>query len=89
MSTVTALYGVVYLASGGLQSASLHPTALDKIRHLEAPRAPAQPEAAPAYDLPTFVEHISNLEVKEKGTAVFQARVEPSKDPTMKIGMAA
>ena len=86
---MTALYCFVYLASGGLQSASLHPTALDKIRHLEAPRAAPQPEAAPTYDLPTFVEHISDLGVKEKGTAVFEARVEPSKDPTMKIGTVA
>jgi hypothetical protein len=29
---------------------------------------------------------LRNLELKEKETAVFEARVEPAKDPTMKIG---
>jgi hypothetical protein len=38
------------------------------------------------YDLPTFTQHLRNLEVKEKGTAVLECRVEPAKDPTMKIG---
>ena len=38
------------------------------------------------YDLPTFTQHLCNLEVKEKGTAVLMCRVEPAKDPTIKIG---
>ena len=72
--------------SGGLQSTSLHPTALDKIRHLEAPRVDPQQETAPTFGNPTFTQHLNNLEVVEKGTVVFEARVEPAKDPTMKIG---
>lgn len=77
---------VFCLESGNLQSASIHPTALDKIRQLEAPRAAAQAEAMPEYDLPTFTEHLKNMEVEEKSTVILEAKVEPSKDPTMKIG---
>ena len=72
--------------SGGLQSSSLHPTALDKIKHLEAPRIDPQQEIAPTFGNPTFTQHLNNLAVAEKGTAVFQARLDPAKDPTMKIG---
>ena len=90
MSSKTALYYVppVCPVSGGLQSTSLHPTALDKIRHLEAPRVDPQQETAPTFGNPTFTQHLNNLEVVEKGTVVFEARVEPAKDPTMKIGKA-
>ena len=88
MSSKTAQYYVppVCPVSGGLQSTSLHPTALDKIRHLEAPRVDPQQETAPTFGNPTFTQHLNNLEVAEKGTVVFEARVEPAKDPTMKIG---
>ena len=72
--------------SGGLQSSSLHPTALDKIRHLEAPRVDSPPDTVPAFGNPTFTQHLNNLEVVEKGRVVFEASVEPAKDPTMKIG---
>ena len=72
--------------SGGLQSTSLHPTALDKIKHLEAPRIDPQQEIAPTFGNPTFTQHLNNLAVAEKGTAVFRAKLDPAKDPTMKIG---
>ena len=72
--------------SGGLQSSSLHPTALDKIKHLEAPRIDPQQEIAPTFGNPTFTQHLNNLAVAEKGTAVLEARLDPAKDPTMKIG---
>ena len=87
MGSKTALYvSPVCPVSGGLQSTSLHPTALDKIRHLEAPRVNTQQETAPTFGNPTFTQHLNNLEVVEKGRVVFEARVEPAKDPTMKIG---
>ena len=87
MSSKTALYvPPVCPVSGGLQSTSLHPTALNKILHLEAPRVNTQQETAPTFGNPTFTQHLNNLEVVEKGSVVFEARVEPAKDPTMKIG---
>ena len=82
---MTALY-VCCIASGGLQSSSLHPEALARIRSLEVPRPTAQQEPGPLYGQPTFTKHLNNLDVEEKSTVVFEAQVEPAKDPTMKIG---
>ena len=71
--------------SGWLQGKTQHPGALDKIRDLETPRAKvSDPEVK--YEHPTFTQHLRNLELPEKETAVLEARVEPAKDPTMKIG---
>ena len=72
--------------SGWLQGKTQHPAALDKIRDLESPRVARVSDPEVRYDLPTFTQHLCNLEVKEKGTAVLMCRVEPAKDPTMKIG---
>ena len=63
-----------------------HPGALDKIRDLESPRVKVSSDPEVNYDHPTFTAHLANLEVAEKGTAVLECRVEPAKDPTMKIG---
>ena len=38
------------------------------------------------FDMPTFTEHLNNIEIKEKDQAVFQCKVEPTSDPTIKIG---
>ena len=44
-------------------------------------------EAEVKYDLPTFTDHLNNLSLKEKERAVFECKVQPAQDPTMKIGM--
>ena len=59
---------------------------MDKIRDLEAPKVKVLSESETDYGIPTFTQHMNNLEVTEKGTAVFECRVEPCKDPSMKIG---
>ena len=71
---------------GWLQESSHHPTAIDKIRQLETPRLRSEPELETVYDHPTFTKHLNNIELTEKGTAVFECQVEPSKDPSLRIG---
>ena len=66
---------------------TLNPQAMDKIGKLEAPKAKITQDLEVVYDSPIFTEHLNNLTVKEKGTAVFQCKLQPSNDPTMKIGM--
>ena len=39
------------------------------------------------YDIPTFTQHLNDLDVEEKGTAIFECKVEPTTDPAMKIGI--
>ena len=63
--------------------------ALDKINKLEAGKAPAAEAMEVEYDMPTFTTHLNNVDVKEKGTAVLQCKVEPLNDPTMKIGLSS
>ena len=38
------------------------------------------------YTIPTFTQHLNDLDVKENGTAIFECKVEPTNDPAMKIG---
>ena len=71
---------------GWLQENTHHPSAIDKIRELETPRMRSEPELETVYDHPTFTKHLNNIELTEKGTAVFECQVEPSKDPSLRIG---
>ncbi|CAL4067925.1 unnamed protein product, partial [Meganyctiphanes norvegica] len=64
---------------------SVRPEALSKIAHLEAPRAGPQSPGEPDYQGPAFITHLNNVECHESDTAHFECRVEPAKDPTMKI----
>lgn len=66
---------------------SVHPDALPKLARLEQPRGSAKTPDEPAFDVPMFITHLNNVECNESETAHFECRVEPSKDPTMKIGM--
>lgn len=77
-----------HVESGWLQGGTQHPGAVDKIKELENPKVKvSEPEVR--FDHPTFTEHLNNVEIKEKETAVFQCKIEPSQDPTMKIGIIA
>ena len=71
---------------GWLQENTHHPSAIDKIRQLETPKLRSEPELETVYDHPTFTKHLNNIEITEKGTAVFECQVEPSKDPSLRIG---
>ncbi|KAK8746938.1 hypothetical protein OTU49_016904 [Cherax quadricarinatus] len=64
---------------------SVHPEALSKIAQLEKPpEGPGSPEE-PTFDVPVFISHLNNVECREGDNAHFECRVEPSRDPTMKI----
>lgn len=65
---------------------SVRPEALPKLAKLEQPRGVPREESEPVYDLPVFITHLNNVECWEGDTAHFECNVEPSKDPTMKIG---
>ena len=75
------------LESGWLQGNTQHPGAIGKIQDLEAPKQRPLNTLDPIYDLPTFTQHLNNIEVKERSTAIFECKVEPVKDPSMKIGI--
>ena len=74
------------IESEGLQLNPQHPMAIDKLKQLEAPKVKIDLEEETVYEHPTFTKHLNDLEVNEHGTAVFECHVEPSKDPSMKIG---
>ena len=72
--------------SGWLQENTQHPSAIAKIRALETPKVRGETEVEPVYDHPTFTRHLNNVQLTEKGTAVFECQVEPSRDPALHIG---
>ncbi|CAG2104737.1 unnamed protein product, partial [Medioppia subpectinata] len=70
--------------SENLDFRSLHPESWQRIQEFEAFR-PTKAEI-PEFEteLPNFVSHLNDLNLKEGETAHFECRVEPSSDPTMK-----
>ena len=74
------------IESSWLQEKTQHPDAMTKIQELEAPKAKSDNELDAKFDHPTFTSHLNNIEVAEHGTAIFECKVEPFKDPTLKIG---
>ena len=74
------------LESSWLQEQTQHPSAVDKIRNLEAPKTIPYNEDEVNYGVPTFTSHLNNVEIFEHGTAVLECKVEPFKDPSLKIG---
>ncbi|KAK3888336.1 hypothetical protein Pcinc_007597 [Petrolisthes cinctipes] len=64
---------------------SSHPDALPKIAELEQQVTVTKAMIEPTYDVPVFISHLNNVECREGDTAHFECKVEPSKDPTMKI----
>ncbi|XP_022670614.1 titin-like isoform X6 [Varroa destructor] len=72
--------------SSGLLLGSLQPESLERIREMEAYQAPTPREIAePVFEMPVFVSHINDLELTEGQHARFECRVEPAKDPTLKV----
>ena len=67
---------------------SVHPGALPKIAKLEEPAPGREAPGEPTFDVPVFISHLNNVECREGDTAHFECKVEPSRDPTMKIGNA-
>ena len=65
---------------------SVRPEALSKIARLEEPRAGPKGQDEKVYEAPVWISHLNNVECQESENAHFECRVEPSRDPTMKIG---
>lgn len=74
------------LESDWLHLQTQHPSSIEKIRDLETPKMQEKSDDDTIYTIPTFTQHLNDLEVKENGTAIFECKVEPSSDPAMKIG---
>ena len=66
---------------------SQRPDALPAIAQLELGRGPAEPPSPDiTFELPVFVSHLNNVQCNENERVSFECRVEPAKDPNMKIG---
>uniref|UniRef100_A0A182TG18 Ig-like domain-containing protein n=1 Tax=Anopheles melas TaxID=34690 RepID=A0A182TG18_9DIPT len=72
-------------ASHWLLGDTMHPSSVQKIQDLEAPRMNLRDVPEDQFESPVFVDHLNNVEIKEGENAHFECRVEPSKDPTMQI----
>lgn len=65
---------------------TMHPDALKKIADLETPQTQSVQTTEPVFEVPMFISHLNDVECREGDNAHFECRVEPSRDPTMKIG---
>lgn len=65
---------------------SLRPEALPLIDALEKPQEGKPEIPEPTFEGPVFISHLNNVECKEGDNAHFECKVEPAKDPTLKIG---
>jgi hypothetical protein len=72
-------------AHGWLLGQALRPEALAKIAALEEQQVREMVEQEADFESPVFITHLNNVECREGETAHFECRVQPSKDPTMKI----
>lgn len=63
-----------------------HPEALPYIEALEEPKIERKDFVEPVFESPAFISHLNNVECKENDKVRFECRVEPAKDPTLKIG---
>ncbi|XP_054706308.1 titin-like isoform X2 [Uloborus diversus] len=64
---------------------SQHPESLPRIQELESWQAVSPETREPAYEQPIFISHLNNLELKEGQPAHFECRIEPYRDPKLKI----
>lgn len=89
MYTICSYYNetILFLDRHWLLASSLRPDALPIIEALETPREAKPDSAEPVFESPVFITHLNNVELKEGENAHFECNVEPSKDPTMEIGM--
>lgn len=74
------------IAKESLLLDSQHPDGLAKIQQLEAPRAPRQAEPEEAHGPPRFTSNLTGTtRVMERAAAHFETRVEPTRDPNLKV----
>ena len=72
-------------AHGWLLGQALRPEALAKIAELENVPLREIPDQETDFESPVFISHLNDIECAEGQTGHFECRVQPSKDPTMKI----
>ena len=70
---------------GWLLGHALRPEALPKIQALEEHQVCEIPEEEMDFESPVFITHLNNIECREGETGHFECRVQPCKDPTMRI----
>jgi len=63
----------------------LHPESWQRIQELETFRPERQEVEDIETELPYFISHMNNIELKEGDSAHFECRVEPARDPSMKF----
>ncbi|CAG0890532.1 unnamed protein product [Cyprideis torosa] len=74
------------LSKDWLMGESLHPDAMPKLAELDmAPEKVLSEIPEEDFEKPVFITHLNNQEVKEGQPAHFECKVEPHKDPTLKI----
>lgn len=64
---------------------SQHPESLPRIQELESMQMVSPVKSEAAFEQPIFITHLNNLELKEGEPAHFECRVEPYRDPNLKI----
>ncbi|GIY11090.1 titin, partial [Caerostris extrusa] len=64
---------------------SQHPESLPRIQELESMQPTSVEQKDITYEQPIFISHLNNIELKEGEPAHFECRVEPYRDPTLKI----
>ena len=65
---------------------TLHPESLPRIQQLEEIFPAPPPEMEQDYGPPRFVTMLNNIEsMPENATAHFECRLEPARDPTVKV----
>lgn len=76
---------MIISGKGGVLSGTQHESSWKKIQTIEAPKPSGPVAAEPQFPPPTFISHLNNVELKEGEKAHFECKVEPSKDPSLKI----
>ncbi|CAG0878668.1 unnamed protein product [Darwinula stevensoni] len=71
---------------GWLVGDTMHPEAMKFISQLEhPPEVTMKGPAEPVFESPVFITHLNNQEVREGEAAHFECKVEPHKDPTLRV----
>jgi hypothetical protein len=71
------------IGEGNLELKTLHPESWQRIQEIETFRPSKRETEIFESQMPYFIYHMNNLELKEGDVAHFECKVEPSRDPTM------
>lgn len=79
-------YILFFLDRHWLVSKPQHPEALPYIEALEEPKIQKKDSPDLVFEIPVFISHLNNIQCTENENVRFECKVEPAKDPTLKIG---